>query len=142
MFDGLDPVPQLILVDTTQLASWAPHVRPHLEKMAAASGGRFLFIDILTAIAARHMQLWLVVNGPDLMAVLVTEVITYPRLRAMRLIGLVGIRPHVLKRLLGQVERAAKQDFGCAKMEALHLPRFRAILPGYETTHWFGEKAL
>lgn len=142
MFDGLDPSVQALLVDTTQLASWAPHVRPHLEKMAANSGGRYLFIDLLTAVAARNMQLWLAVKGPDLMAVMMTEVVTYPRTRSLRLIGLVGTKPRVWRHLLATIERIAKQDFGCSKMEALHLPRFKAILPGYETTHWLGEKWL
>ena len=87
MFDGVDPGAQAILVDPAQLASWAPHVRPHLEKMAAGSGGRFLFIDLLTAVAARKMQLWLAVRGTELMAVMLTELVTYPRLKTLRLIA-------------------------------------------------------
>lgn len=142
MFDGLDPVAQVILVNPGQLASWAAHVRPHLEKMAANSGGRYWFIDILTAIAAGKMQLWLVVLGPDLIAVMVSEVVTYPRARSLRMVGLVGTRPRTLRKLVASVEETARREFGCNRMEAFHIPRFRAILPGYETTHWFSEKSL
>lgn len=142
MFDGIDPAPRLLLIDITQLGTWAPHVRPYLEKMAVHSGGRYIFIDILTAIAARNMQLWLVMHETDLLAVMVSEVISYPRLRALRMIGLVGKKPRVLRGLVCEVERIAKQDFRCHKIEAFHMPRFLALLPGFVTTHWFSEKTL
>lgn len=142
MFDGLDPSVQVLLLDTAQLGSWAPHVRPHLEKMAAGSGGRYLFVDILTAIAARNMQMWLTLRGPDLIAVLVTEIINYPRARALRMVGVVGSKPRLWGAALFTIEQIAKRDLGCTKMEAFHIPRFRALLPGYVTSHWFSEKVL
>lgn len=142
MFDGIDPAPQVHLVDTAQLAVWAPHVRPHLEKMANSSGGRYLFIDILTAIAARNMQLWLVMRGADLIAVMVSEILQYPRARALRMIGLVGAKPRLLRSLVCMVEETARKDFNCDRIEAFHIPRFLAILPSFKTTHWFSEKML
>jgi hypothetical protein len=142
MFDGVDAAPQVVLVDTAQLASWAPHVRPHLEKMAAESGGRYFPTDILTAIASRKMQLWLVVRETNLIAVMVSEIIGYPRSRALRMIGLVGVRPRLLRKMVASVEAVAKQTLGCDRIESLHIPRFALILPGFVTTHWFSEKML
>lgn len=142
MFDGVDPAPQVLLMDASHLATWAAHVRPHLEKMAATSGGRYLFSDILTAIAARKMQLWLVMLGPDLLAVMVSEIIQYPRAKALRMVGLVGARARLLRSLVRNVEGVARRDLGCNLIEAFHIPRFLAILPGFTTTHWFSEKSL
>lgn len=142
MFDGLDQSVQPFLVEPMQLAAWAVRVRPHLEKMAEGSRGRYDATDILTAVAAGRMQLWLALHGAELLCVMVTQIENYPRCRAIRLIGLVGSRPRVWRGLLAGVEAAAKTNFGCQIAEAWHIPRFKAILPGYETTHWFSEKAL
>lgn len=142
MFDGLDTSVQPLFVDAGMLPAWASQVRPHLEKMAAGSGGRYLATDILTAIAAGRMQLWLAVRGTDLLCVMVTAVEDYPRLRAMRMIGLVGSGPRQWRHLLVAIEATAKRDFGCDKMEAFHIPRFSTILPGYRVSHWFAEKPL
>lgn len=142
MWDGVDTSPQLLYVDPAQLATWSARVRPHFEKMAAGSHGRYLAVDILSSVAARRMHLWLVVREAALMCVTVTEVVEYPRLRAMRLVGLVGSRPRQWMHLIHGIERSAKENFGCDRMEAMHIPRFRTILPGYEMTHWLSEKPL
>lgn len=142
MFDGIDSTVQPLFVAPEHLSVWASRVRPHIDKMAAGSAGRYEGTDILTAIAAGRMQLWVALGGADLLCVLVTEVHTYPRLRALRLIGLSGHRPRLWAHLLGSVEQAAARHFGCTRMEAVHIPRFGAILPGYRTTHWFSEKAI
>ena len=142
MFDGLDTAAQAHFVTPDQLMVWAERVRPHLAKMTDSSGGRYIGADLLTAIAAGRMQLWLGLRGSDLVCVMLTEIQSYPRLRAMRMVGLVGSRPRVWRHLLAAVETSAKRDFGCAMMECVHIPRFAALLPGYRTTHWFGEKVL
>lgn len=142
MFDGLDTAPRLLLVEPGQLTTWAPRVRSQLGKMADRSGGRYLAQDILAALASGRMQLWLVIHGPDLMCVTLTELQQYPRRRALRLIGLVGHQPRKWRHLLLSIEAVAKDAMGCDLMEAFHEPRFGVILPGYETTHWFGEKRL
>lgn len=142
MFDGIDPAVQAIYVAPLHLPVWADRVRPHLAKMAAGSGGRYEPTDILTALASGRMQLWLAMNGVSLLCVMVTEILTYPRLRAMRSVGLVGTQPRKWRGLLAAVEEAARRDFGCTMMESFHIPRFAALLPGYRTTHWLSEKLL
>lgn len=142
MFDGLDTSVRPLLVDPAQIAVWASRVRPHLDKMGEGSGGRYLGTDILGFIASGRMQLWVGLKGADLLFALVTDVQQYPRRRAMRLIGLVGVNPIVWRRVLTMIEASAKADFGCDLMEAFHPPRYACLVPGYMTTHWFGEKSL
>lgn len=142
MFDGIDPSVQALLVDPGQITAWAPRVRPHLEKMAGGSKGRFLASDILTAIAAGRMQMWVAVEGAALLCVAVTEIQNYPRLRALRFIALVGAGPRRWRHLLGAVEQAARENFGCQMIEAMCPPRYAAILPNYETSHQLMEKPL
>lgn len=142
MFDGLDTSVHPLLVDPGQLSTWAPRVRPHLDKMGDGSNGRYLGTDILAAIAAGRMQLWLGMDAGAIVCVAVTEVISYPRRRAMRLIGAVGSRPRLWRVFRLGVEAAARDNFGCNLMEAFHVPRFKVLLRDYRTTHWFGEKSL
>lgn len=142
MFDGLDASVQPIYVGASQIAPWVDRIRPHLERMASRSRGRYLAVDLITALAAGRMQLWVALEGPVMLCMLITEIMDYPRCRAMRLIGLVGTRPYRWRGLLSAIEVSARENFGCRIMEA-HAPRrFGVILPGYEATHDMFEKAL
>lgn len=142
MFDGVINSVEIVYVEPNQLGRWAERVRPHLEKMASSSGGRYLRTDLLIEIASGRMQLWVAVEASSLLCVMLTEVRPFPRCREMWLIALVGHRPRKWAHLLPAIEAVAKRDFGCSKIAALHLPRFAAILPGYRVTHWLAEKTL
>lgn len=142
MFDGADVNAQALFIAPADLPTWAARIRPHLAKMADGSGGRYETQDILVALAAGRMHLWVAIEGADLLCVMISEVQSYPRVRAMRLIGLVGHRPNKWRGMLPLVEKMAKERFGCTMMEACHTPRFKAVLPGYQTTHWLCEKVI
>lgn len=142
MFDGVDTAVRPFYVEPAQIMTWAARVHPHLEKMGEGSNGRYLGADILTAIAAGRMQLWLGLQGVNILFALLTDVQQYPRCRAMRLIGLVGVNPTRWRHVLAAIERSAKDDFGCDMMEAFHPPRYRVLVPGYQPTHIFAEKRL
>ena len=93
MFDGVVNSVDIVYVEPDLLGRWAERVRPHLEKMAVASGGRYLRTDLLIELASGRMQLWIAVEGPSILCVMVTEIKQFPRCREMWLIGLVGHRP-------------------------------------------------
>lgn len=142
MFGGIDAQTQPLFVNPSLVPAWAERVRPHLGKIAEGSRGRYLAADILTALAAGRMQLWVALEGAELLCVMLTEVRDYPRARAMRLIGLVGHRPSVWAHLLTAIETAARVNFGCTIMEAMHPPKYRSILPGYVCSHQLSEKVI
>lgn len=142
MFDGLDPGVQALFVAPRDLLAWADRIRPHIEKMATGSRGRYEASDIFAALSAGRMLLWIALEGPDIRCVLVGEVVIYPRMKVMRLTGLVGYRPSKWRGLLPLIEAQARERFGCTMMESVHQPRHIAFLPGYETTHWVSEKSI
>jgi hypothetical protein len=141
-FDGIDTTVQPFYIAPAMLPVWAARVRPHLVKMGDQSCGRFDVSDLLTFIAAGKMQLWIAVRGADLLCVMLTEIHTYPKLRAMRIIALSGHRPLLWRKLLRRVEIAAKERFGCRMMEALPRASQLALLPGYEVSHVLVEKVI
>ena len=144
MFDGVDTAVQPIYVAPVSLSAWVARVRPHLGRMAEGSGGRYESTDIITAIAAGRMQLWVAVKGADLLCALVTEIVNYPRLRAMRCIGISGHRARLWIPLLANVEAAAREHFGCTRFEALHQRGHDRLLrtPGWRAYHTLAEKDL
>lgn len=144
MFDGLDTAVLLHYIAPTEFVRWAERVRPMLTRMADRSGDRFQADDIAIALAAGRMQLWVVLDGADIVCTLVTELIQYPRLRSMRCVGLVGHRPRRWMGLLADIERAARQCFGCSRMEALVAPGDERLLVtgGWQPFHGLWDKAL
>lgn len=141
MFDGLDGGVQAIYVAPADLLVWADRVRPYIEKMAAGSGGRYEDSDLFAALARGAMLLWIALHGSDICCVMIGEVVVYPRIKALRLTGLVGNRPLLWRRLLDAVEDQARRQ-GCVLMESVHQPSHGILLKGYKATHWLSEKPL
>jgi hypothetical protein len=144
VFDGLDTTVQAVFVGQDAWPAFAERVTPHLDLMAGGSGGRYEASDIVDAIHAGRMQLWVALDGPLLLCALVTEIAQYPRLRAMRCVGIVGHRPRRWMHLLRNVEVSARMNFGCSRMEALTQPGHERLLTtgGWAAWHVMSEKAL
>lgn len=145
MFDGLDPVVQPLYVSPTEYVSrWADRLRPAIERMARGSGGRYEASDIVSALAMGRFQLWIALDGPEVACTLVTEIIEYPRVRAMRCVAIVGSRPRRWLHLLESVETAARDCFGCQIFEALVPPGLERLLRtgGWSLFHSLWHKAL
>jgi hypothetical protein len=142
MFDGVDTSVQALFVAPSDLLVWAARVRPHIETMAQGSGGRYEASDIISALAAGRMLLWIAVEGTEIRCVMVGEIMNYPRMRALRLTGLVGNNPWKWRGLLPLIEKQAREKFGCTMMESLHQPRYGVFLRGYRATHFLSEKPL
>ena len=147
MFDGLDTLethPQPFFVGVNDWPHFADRVRPHLQKMADGSGGRFWLDDIVNCICCGRFQLWLVLDGANIPCVMLTEIQQYPRLRELRIIGLVGHRPRRWLHLLHAVEASAKQNFGCARFACFSPRRMGTLLRtgGWREWHVLFEKEL
>lgn len=144
MFDGLDQSVVPFYVGAEAWPMFAERLRPHIKKMADGSDGRYLAEDITALIAWGHMQVWLALDGADIACMMVTEVVKYPRCSAMRCIGVVGHRPRRWMHLMSTVEVAAKEHFGCSRMEALHQPGHERLLTtgGWKVFHYLSEKPL
>lgn len=144
MFDGLDPGAKGIFVPPGELPRWADRIRPHLEKMAAGSGGRYAAEDVHAELARGQSLLWVALDGEAICCVMTTQIIPYPRRRAMRCTGIVGHRPKRWMHLLAWVEKVSREYFGCDLMEALHQPGHARLLRtnGWREFHVLSEKVL
>lgn len=144
MFDGLDSTVTPFYVAPSEVFRWAEKITPALLKMAEGSGGRYLASDIAAALVCGRMQLWLAIDGTDIGCVLITEIVEYPRLRALRCIGLVGHRSRRWVHLTHDLEDAARKAFGCDLIEAFLPEGFERLLTtgGWTPFHALWQKAL
>jgi hypothetical protein len=133
-----------VLLDLATWARWAERLAPQIDRMAEGSSGHYRAEDIIAAIVNREFQVWLALDGPDVGCVLLTQVVIYPRMAALRCIALVGARPERWVGLLAWVEAEAVRTFGCSRIEALHPPGHERLLTtgGWSTFHVLSEKHL
>lgn len=90
------------------------------------------------------MQAWAAMEDNTLLGVMLTEIITYPRLRALRLIGVSAHSPRRWMHLLHEVEAIARRGLGCDLIECLHRPGHERLLTtgGWRVWHFLSEKRL
>jgi len=145
MFDGIDPTVRPYFVGALAWPAFRERLQPHLAKMAEGGGGRYLASDLEDEIVAGNLLLWVAMRGPDVAVVMLTQIINYPRAKAMRCVAVVGHNPMRWMHLLQHVEEASRLNFNCTIMEALHNPRHATLLkrsPGWQEFHTLSEKRL
>lgn len=132
-----------IHVPVADFPSWSDQLRPAVAQMAQGSGDRWSVEDITDALTTGRMTAWLALDDNLIRCVLVTELVDYPRFRALRCIGLVGSQPLGWVKLLDWVEKQAVL-MGCERIEALHPVGHERLFvtPGWSTFHILSEKRL
>ena len=112
--------------------------------MAAGSHGRFTPDSIVAAVDCGDMQLWTVIDGLEILAAGLTELIGYPNHNACRWVALVGREHRTWLRKHAEVEAWARAQ-GCTEMQALvgqkGWLRLMAFLD-YRLDHWLLSKEL
>jgi hypothetical protein len=155
----LAPVPASALPD-----AW-PHAAPLIALACARSSGKFLPQDVARAVAEHRFQLWLGLEegcpragpaGPDpggepgasalespIRVMLLTRLLSYPRLRVCEVLACVGDDRPAWEPLLDHVEAWARAQ-GCALMQPIARPGWERVLAkrGYRKTHVMLEKKL
>ena len=129
-------VPQNIAMD-----SW-PHVKEFLEHATEPARGRMSASDIMGLVSDGLMQLWLVSDGTELCAVVVTEIIKYPQLTVCRVAFMAGKDRKKWLHLLDDIEGWARDEQRCTRMEAFVRPGLARVLEDYSKTHLVLEKVL
>lgn len=114
-------------VPVAELGAWIARVSPHIRNMAESSGGRFIGEDILDALYRDRMQLWVIQDGGEHIATCITEIIEYPRLKAIRIIAAVGTHAQRWAHLHEAAWDWGKTQ-GCTKFEALTRPGWQRLL--------------
>ena len=140
--DIVDLEPTPIFIAPSDLPRWIDGILPHIRKMADGSGGRFWAEDIVKALVNGSMQVWVVLIGAEIACVCVTDIHQYPRVRALRLLGVVGKGFRRWAHLLDHVEAWGRAR-GCQISEALLAgAKWMAMMPGYRMDHLRVVKAL
>lgn len=99
----------------------APHLWDIIDDMILDAldyaNGKFTIDDIHEAILNRDMQLWVIIDGEDIVhAVVVTQVIHYPSKKVMLFVLVSGVKFDNWKHLLPHFELFAK-DHDCTAIE-------------------------
>jgi len=141
-FDGADGC-CIYAVPPSKLEAFLPELRPYLERMAAGSRGRYETQDIIEAICAGRHQLWIVRGGaPGIRAAGLTEIMQYPRARAVRFTACVGIGWRDWKHLQNVVRAWAQDYAGCDFVEVIAPPKWRHLFPDLRASHVLFEGSL
>lgn len=113
-----------------------PHVLPLIERVLAQADGDWSAADIRAALAARDMQLWLVLTGHDLSGCFVTELVRYPQQTAARCILLAGTALRDWLHLEATVADWARAH-GAGRLEAWCRPGIRRLFAAAGYAHLY-----
>lgn len=109
-----------------------PDALPHLMPAIEMSRGCFEPEDVEALCARGDMQLWLAVEGEDVLAAYVTEVVQYPRKRRIRAV-FAGSKPHTMHRWLEQMVQAIEafsRKWSCHGIEAMGRKGWPKVVDG------------
>lgn len=120
------------LLDVEEWPTWAYRLKPQLAQMAQGSGGRYVADDIDHALWSGRMRAWVAEDGERAACLLLSEVIEYPRFKALRLVGCVGEQPREWVGLGPWVEKMAR-CMDCSRLEALHPPDLVWLLKAWSS---------
>ena len=112
-------MPELVGVPGPDVERLRSLLCPHFEAMAAASHRRFTVDSIFAALARGDMQLWIAIDGVNIVAAGITELIRYPNHTACRAVALIGRDHRAWLRKLSDAVDAWARAQGCTEMQAL-----------------------
>ena len=109
-------------------------VEPILARAVSRSEGELKTDDILDFISEGDMQLWIVSENKEIIAALVTQIITYPQKRILRLVSLAGEDFNKFKHFLDRVQSFAIQR-GCTALELWGRKGWKKLLPEWDSKY-------
>ena len=109
-------------------------VEPILARAVSRSEGELKTNDILDFISEGDMQLWIVSENKEIIAALVTQIITYPQKRILRLVSLAGEDFNKFKHFLDMVQSFAIQK-GCTALELWGRKGWKKLLPEWNSKY-------
>src|SRR5262249_46209660 len=118
------------LVPASRLADAWSHIAPLVTLACARSSGKFAAADVARAVAAGEFQLWVGIadTAPEAPRVmLITRLLSYPRLTVCELLACVGDDREAWEPLLDDIERWAKAN-GAALMQPIARPGWERVL--------------
>lgn len=133
---------RLIPVKPDQVqASWG-HFEQWFYDAAEATDGRETFQTVLKSILTGATQLWVVMDGAEIIAIFGTTISDYPSgLKALLINYVVGKDISKWIDAFGEIEEYAK-TYGCQRVEALGRKGWMKRMPDYTATRVLFKKEL
>ena len=109
-------------------------VEPILARVVSRSEGELETEDILDLVTEGRMQLWIVAENKEIIAALVTQIITYPQKKVLRLVSLAGEDFNKFKHFLDMVQSFAIQK-DCIALELWGRKGWKKLLPEWKSEY-------
>ena len=122
------------LLDPDDVECIWDQVEPILARAVSRSEGELKTNDILNFVIEGDMQLWIVAENKEIIAALVTQIITYPQKRILRLVSLAGEDFNKFKHFLDMVQSFAIQK-GCTALELWGRKGWKKLLPEWNSEY-------
>ena len=122
------------LLEPEDVAYVWEEVVPLLARVAPHTEGEMEPDDYIEPLTHGDMQLWVVVENKHVNAALVTQIISYPQKRILRLISLAGDNFQEIKDFLEMVEVFALKN-GCTALEMWGRKGWKKLLSDWKDSY-------
>ena len=109
-------------------------VEPMLAMVSEHTEGELLTEDFMTPLEEGHMQLWVAIENKNIIAAMVTQVVTYPQKRVLRIIALGGEGFKKIKEFTPMVESFAVR-LECSSLELWGRKGWKKLLPDWKSSY-------
>jgi len=109
-------------------------VAPLLDEAQEHTEGEVESDDFLESLTHGDMQLWIATEGNELHSIMITQIITYPQKKVLRIISLAGSDFKRLYQFNEMVESFAIKT-GCTSLELWGRKGWKKLLPDWESNY-------
>jgi len=132
---------KIVLVSPEDIPYIWEKVHEHLKLMMPHSEGELNPEDFYDAIYEGEMQLWVAVDGDELLASMVTQIVNYPRKRIMRIISIAGKSMEEWIEYMPIIEDWALEH-GCVSLECWGRKGWLKVLKDWKCSYHIITKDL
>jgi len=122
------------LLEPEDVAYMWESVAPFLARVSEHTEGELEPDDYIEPLTHGDMQLWIATENKEIIAVLITQIISYPQKRILRLISLAGDNFSRFKGCLDMVESFAISNH-CTALEMWGRKGWKRLLPDWKDSY-------
>ena len=122
------------IVQPEDIAYIWEEVAPLLHTVREHTEGELETDDFLEPLTHGDMQLWIATEGSTVHGVMVTQLVTYPQKKILRIISLAGDNFEELREFQEMIEAFAVKT-GCTALEMWGRKGWKKLLPDWEDTY-------
>jgi hypothetical protein len=128
---------QVSIVDTKDIESVWPFIEGYMKRAAKYTYGRFEAEDIKDGLLKEPQQLWIAFDDDKIYGAVVTEITKYPRMTALTVHFLAGIKFETWKDPMLKLVQQFGKDNGCKLIDSYGRPGWERVWANYGYTKRF-----